>query len=365
MKVSISREAFSVALAEAASVVAKRTPKPVLQCVLLRTVDGAVVVMATDLETSLRIMVPQAEIEEPGDALVSADKLNSIARESQDEIIQLETDERVCHVRGHDSHFQIFTQEVSDYPPVLDLEGEVDAEVPARELARAITCTMYAAAKESTRFAINGLLWEKRKKDLRVVATDGRRLALARVRLSEASAKDHQVIVPLKAMGPLLRVLGETDESVRMQLAPNQIVAQAGLATLSSTLVEGHFPRYEDVVPRDNDKIVHLKAEELLRAIRQAALLTTHESRGIRLSFQKGQLELTSRAPEEGEARIVMPIEYDYEPLAIGFNPVFLMEMLRTVESETVDFDLKEANRPGVLRVGEDFTYVVMPVNLS
>lgn len=365
MKVSISREAFSVALADAASVAAARTPKPILQCVLLRTVEGVLVVMATDLETGLRIVVPQVEVVEPGEAVVLADKLASIVRESQDETLHLETDERVCHIRGSDSHFQMFLQEASDYPPVAELEGEADVELPAELLSRLIAHTVYAAAKENTRFAINGLLWDKRGKSLRLVATDGRRLALAAATLTGGSAGNREAIVPVRAMTVLSRILGAAAEDARAQIAPNRIVVQVGLATVSSILTEGHFPRYEDVIPTDNDKEVELNTGEFLRAIRRAALLTTHESRGVRFSFREGELELTSRAPEQGEAQITMPLQYNHEPLVIGFNPGFLTDALKVVDCETVQLLLKEPNRPGLLHAGKDFTYVVMPVNLS
>jgi len=365
MKLAINRQAFSTALGEAATVAASRTPKPILQCVLLRTVDRALVVMATDLETSLRVGVPQVEVSDPGAAVVSAEKLTAIVRESSDEVLHVETDAQFCHIRGEDSHFQIFMLDPAEYPPIPDLEGEPHLRVPAEELARMIAYTCYAAAKENTRFAINGLLWEKRGRRLRLVATDGRRLALAMGAAADGGGENVEAIVPLKAVSTLQRVLADVEGDVRVRMTPNQIVAQAGLATVSSVLVEGHFPKYEDVIPQDNDKKVEMNAGEFLRALKRAALLTTQESRGVRLSFKKGVLELTSRAPEQGEAHITLPIEYEYEPLAIGFNPGLLIDALKALEPETVEFSMKEANRPGLLRAGTDFTYVVMPVNLS
>lgn len=364
MKIAVNREAFATALNEASSVAATRTPKPVLQCVMVRTENKQLVVMATDLETSLRVAVPQVEITEAGDALVPADKIASIVRESRDDVIHLETDGRACHIRGEDSHFQVYVQDPQDYPPVPDLSGDPDILLSAKDLARAIGYTHYAAAKENTRFAINGILWKKVDKHLRLVATDGRRLAVCTIKASGAEGPK-EAIVPLKAMITLQRIVGETEEDVQVKIAPNQVIARAGNATLSSVLVEGHFPKFEDVIPNDNDKRVEVDTAELQRAIRRAALLTTHESRGVRMGFAKGELELTSRAPEQGEARITVPLEYDDEPLAIGFNPAFLIDALKAVDTEKVTLEFKEPNRPGVLKVGKDFTYVVMPVNLS
>lgn len=364
MKIAVNREAFATALNETSSVAATRTPKPILQCVLMRTVDQVLVVMATDLETSLRVAVPQVEISKMGDVLAPADKLASIVRESRDDVLHLESDARACHIRGADSHFQVYIQDPQDYPPVPDMDGSPDMQVPAKELARAIAYTQYAAAKENTRFAINGILWKKSDKHLRLVATDGRRLAVCAVKVSGGDAPK-EAIVPLKAMLTLQKIVADTDEDVQVKIAPNQLIARAGMATLSSVLVEGHFPKFEDVIPNDNDKRVELNAAEFQRAIRRAALLTTHESRGVRMGFKKGELELTSRAPDQGEARVTLPVEYDAEALAIGFNPAFLLDALKAVDAETVTMEFKEPNRPGVLKVGKDFTYVVMPVNLS
>ena len=134
---------------------------------------------------------------------------------------------------------------------------------------------------------------------------------------------------------------------------------------ISSALVEGKFPKYEDVIPTDCDRVAELNTAEFLGALRRAALLTNEESKGVRFSFSNGNLTLTSRAPEQGEATIALSIDYSGEAVEIGFNPVFLLDMLRVVHTETISFAIKESNRPGLIRVGDDFVYVVMPVNLS
>lgn len=365
MQVIANREALSEAIAVAQGVVASRTPKPILQCVKLSATNDGLLVTATDLEVGVRYLIKQVEVSAPGEAVVPADKFASIIRESADETLQIEADAERCHIRGQDSHFQMYGHDPRDFPPVADLEGAPDMEAEADILRKLIGQTLYAAAKENTRYAINGILWERKGKRLQLVATDGRRLAKAQGTLQKSTGEDSSVIAPAKSMQILLRLLGDPEAKVGVKFLPNQLVINCGQATLSSGLAEGNFPDYEQVVPRDNEKKVELDTQEFYSAVRRSALLTSEQSKGIRLSFSKDGLVLASRAPEQGEATISMKAQYAYEPMEIGFNPTFLADALKVMDAPTFTLELKEGNRPGVLRVGQEFLYVVMPVNLS
>lgn len=365
MKTRVNRQELVEALGAVAAVAATRTPKPILQCVLVEAHADHCVLKATDLELSVRYTISQVEVEKEGRVLVSADKLSQIVRESGDEVLDIEVDEGACHVRGQDSHFQIYVQSAEEFPPVPEMTGEPDFEVETAVLRRLTEWTVFAAARENSRYAINGVLWEKEKNKLVLVATDGRRLSKA---VGEAQgAKDGPVraIVPGKAMMLFLRVLGEEDPTARVKLTGNQVVLQARRATVSSALVEGQFPRYQDVIPVDNDKKAELSTAEFLSAVRRAALLTNEESKAVRLSFVKDELTFSSRSPDQGEAVIKMLVAYQGPSIEIGFNPVFLADVLKVVETDRVVFEMTEANRPGLVRCGSDFLYVIMPLNLS
>ena len=140
---------------------------------------------------------------------------------------------------------------------------------------------------------------------------------------------------------------------------------KVGGAVIHTSLIEGHFPKYQDVIPADCDRVVQLNTAEFHSALRCAALLTNEESKGVRLSFAEGGLTLSSRAPEQGEATISLEIAYDGEPIQIGFNPVFLSDVLRVVHTDEITFAFKDSKRPGVVRMGDNFIHVVMPVHLS
>jgi len=365
MHVLISRNALLETLGAATGVVASRSPKEVLKCVHLTASKEGLLVSATDLEVALRGAVRQVEVKAPGDVLIPADKLLQITRESVDETLELESSEQTCHIRGSDSHYEIYGQDPRDFPPVADLEGKPDVEIEGGKLLSLIERTVFAVARENTRFAINGVLWEKKGRKLSLVATDGRRMACAVEAADRVVGEDAAMIVPARTVQAVQRVLAGVSELVAISFSHNQVVVRAGAYVISSALVEGQFPQYEEVIPVDNDKKVVLATDAFLSAVRRAALLTNDQSKGIRLCFDDNRLVLSSRAPEQGEATISMPLEYADRRLEIGFNPAFLTDALRVVGTPTVQLELRDANRPGLLRAGPGFVYVIMPVSLA
>jgi DNA polymerase III subunit beta len=364
MKARFNRHELTEALAAVGQVAASRTPKPVLQCVLIDAQADCCVLTATDLEVGIRYVVSVVEVEKQGRVVVPADKLGQIVRESADEVVLLETEETVCHLRGEDAHYQMYVQDPADFPPVAELEGAPDFEIPAGELRRMAEWTSFAAARENTRYAINGVLWERVGKTLTLVATDGRRLSLARGPLAEDGPKVES-IVPIKAMSLVQRIFADDNTAVGVKLVGNQVLLRSPRATVSTALVEGQFPKYRDVIPQDCNQTARIKTADFHSAVKRAALLTNEESKGVRLAFRKDRLTLSGRAPTQGEAEITVPIEYGGVDLDIGFNPVFLIDALRVVPTESVTFQLKETNRPGLLRSDDDHLYVVMPISLT
>lgn len=370
MKVICDRAALLDAVNNVGSVVAARTPSPVLQCVKLSAGEGMLTLAATDLEVGLRLGVEQVDVADDGEALIPADKLNQIVRNSSDSTLTVESEDHTVHIRGSDSHFVIYGYDPKEAPAVREFDEEaVDCELEAGALHLLIHRTLFAAAAEHSRYAINGILFDREEKQLRLVATDGRRLAVARGQCISGSGKN-SCIIPTKALGLIGKLLRDPESSVHIVIEENQVLLRVGqgaaAAVLSSTLVEGTFPPFEDVVPKDQDKRVTFNVEVLASAIRRAALLTNEESKGVRMSFAPDKLTLTSRAPEMGEAEIQVQLEkYDGEPLEIGFNPGFVTDALKVIDGGDVIFELKAANKPGVLRTGNEFTYVVMPVNLQ
>lgn len=366
MKLRFDRHEMADALRAICGVAALRTPKDVLKCVRLDAKADVLLLSATDLELGLRYAVTQVEVDEPGETLVVADTFSRIVSECADEVLGIETDENLLHVRGEGSHFQIVTREPEEFPPVPEMGGDPDFTVERGVLCRLIEWTVFAAARESTRYAINGVLWEVEGERLTLAATDGRRLSLAHGALTKAGPSGTpRVIVPGKALSLIARLTGDSTAAVGVKVSTNQLLLDVGPVFISTSLVEGNFPKYEDVVPSDCDRVIELKTSEFLSALKRAALLTNEESKGVRILLSEGNLTLSSRAPEQGEATVSLPVGYSGEPMEIGFNPVFLTDPLKVAHTEEIKIAFKESNRPGIISIGEEFIYVVMPVNLA
>jgi len=392
MKVICDRGALLDAINLVSGAVAARTPRVQLTCVKLTASKangaGDLTLSATDAEVALKLTLTQVDVQQPGEALIPADKLRQIvSAEDGDPTLTLEVENEVCHIRGADAHFKVFGYPPADFPPIPDFNTLATGDAntpkakamithPAGSLSQLVARTLFATARENSRYAINGVLLKRDGKRLEMVATDGRRLALARAALTggEKDAKPVTCIIPTKALNMLQKLIQEHEEAVQIAITDNQILfsfgtaASPGRAVLVSNLVEGAFPPYEDVIPKDQDKKVTFDRDMVSSAVRRAALLTNEESRGVRLAFTgKGkQLELSSRAPEMGEANVKVDLTaYDGDDIEIGFNPQFIVDALKVMTEPEVIMELKAPGKPGLIKSGNDFVYVVMPVTLQ
>jgi len=201
-----------------------------------------------------------------------------------------------------------------------------------------------------------------------MIATDGRRLAWSRVSLASTPSKKMEtakIIVPSKTLSLLGKISGTDKDIVSVRLVDNLILLSCSNVIISSNLVEGTFPKYEDIIPADYDKKLTLPTEAVLSAVRRSALLTSEESRGVKLSINKDSLVFSCRAPETGDAQVEMTISYKGQPVEIGFNPQFIMDALRIMPEPEFDLELGQPDRPGLIKCGKDFLYVLMPINLG
>jgi DNA polymerase-3 subunit beta len=367
MRVNFNREALAEVLGLITSVIPSRTPKPILRCVQITAGEKDVRICATDLEVGINYLISEVQVDEPGEAIVPADRLAAVVRESIEEVLVIESDKGTCQVKGSDSHFTIYGHEPGQFPVVSDFEGAAEIKISLGNLRVGIEQSLFATARESSRYAINGVLWEIKDKKMFLVATDGRRLARSKVSLVSAPKGEMpaNLIVPAKAMGLLDKIGGNEKDVVSVKPAENQILIGCNNIVISSNLVEGSFPKYEDIIPSDYDKKIMLSTEATLSAVKRASLLTSEESRGIKLAVGKGKLVFTGRAPEAGDAQVDMSIDYKGESIEIGFNPQFLTDVLRVIKTPEFELELGQPDRPGVIKSGADFIYVVMPINLG
>jgi len=379
MKLVCERAALVETLALMRGVIPTRSPKPVLQCVRIEASaeEGTLSLSGTDLDVGLQLATDKVQVESGGVACIPADKVDQIVRESSDSTLTIEVENDEARIRGADARFTVYGYPPAEYPNIEDVVAdEPDFTVDAAELRRLVDRTLFATARENSRYAINGVLLSRRGNRLQLVSTDSRRLALARGSCQSAGEggdeDESTCIIPTKALRLLIKLLGtpEEDERIAVRVGDRRIAFVIGedgeRSVLSSNLVEGSFPPYEDVIPTDLDVKLDFDVDTLASAVRRAALLTNEESKGVRMTFGPGELVITSRAPELGEAEVRLPLpDYQGEPLQIGFNPSFITDALNVVEDDRVHLELKAANTPGMIKSGNDFVYVLMPVSLG
>ncbi|MHC4716485.1 MAG: DNA polymerase III subunit beta [Planctomycetota bacterium] len=366
MKVIAQTAALQEALGLASSIVAQRSPKPVLQCVKLVASGKTLTLLATDLEAGCRHVISQVEVQAEGEALVPVQKFADIVRESAgEEALTLSVEKDACHITGAGSRFRLLGYDPAEYPAVSEFGDEGDFQVPAEALSGLIERTLFAAARAHSHYAISGVLWEAEGKKLQLVATDGHRLALAKATLPKAAGRNVSAIVPGKLMTLLQRAVAGSEEMLAVKVSDSQILVRTARTVVMSTLVQGNFPKYEDVIPKDTSGKAQVATADFAHRLRQAALLTSEESRSVRLAFAADALTLTSRSPETGEAEVNMAAKYAGDPFEIAFNPVFLVDALKVVDADEVTMEFNASNKPAVIKAGADFLYVVMPVDLS
>ena len=369
MKIVAQRAALQEALGLASGIASARTPKPVLQCVKLVAKDepAELTMLATDLEAGCRCILPQVEVNEPGEALVPVQKFSDIVRESTDEeVLTITADGQKCEIIGSNAQFRLTTLDPAEFPRVADFEGDGDFQISSEVLSDLIEKTNFAVARVHSHYAISGVLWEAEDKKLQLVSTDGHRLAVAKGSLQKAVASEDGIsaIVPVKMMNILQRAISGSDEVLAVKISETQILIRTARAILLSSLVQGSFPKYRDVIPRDCPIKITIEKEKFLHGIRQAALLTSEESHSVQLAFSADKVVLTGKSPEAGEAEVTVPVKLTGEPIEIAFNPTFLIEPLKVVGTDQVTMELTAPNKPALLKGTADFIYVVMPVDI-
>jgi DNA polymerase-3 subunit beta len=297
--------------------------------------------------------------------LLPLQRLAAILREVNEEAVTIEATEDALRVRCGHSDFRLSVSDPAEFPDVPGFSDEQYFSTPAAALKQAIQRTLFSADVESTRYALGGVLLDFNDQGLTLAATDSRRLAVCPV-ASEAhgsAAAGVQPVIPSKAMSMIERSLAGGEDNVKIAVHAHDVVVQSGLATIYARLVQGRFPKYQDVIPRDSRIQIELVVGPLHSAVRQAMIVTNDESRGVDFRFQDGTLTLESQAADVGTSKIEMPVAYDGEGILVTFDPRFVAEFLRVLEpSAAVRLQLSDANSAAVFRADGNYTYVVMPL---
>jgi DNA polymerase-3 subunit beta len=368
MKIVCHREGLLSACQLASVAVAARDVKPVLRNLKAVVDSDRCTLMATDLELGTRLEVRGIKALEPGEALLPAGRTLAVLREATDEELTIEAGPDACFIRGQHVEFEMPGEDPAAFPDIPAFAEEKYHEVTAGVLRDMIRRTIFAAAAaEHTRFgATTGILWELEDEKATLVATDGRRLALAtgpsQVKGGHTT-KGQMPVVPTKAMTLLERNLAEPDELVRISFRPNEVLMKTERAMIYSRLVEGRFPNYKQVLPAKHNVKLPLTVGPFQSAIRQAAIMTDEESKRVIFNFAKKKLTLQARGAESGRSKVEMAIDFDGKGLEISFDPKFVLDMLRVLEPDTpLTLEMTDSSSPAVFRAEPNYLYVVVPL---
>ncbi len=367
MKFTISRDALLKPLNLVAGVVERRQTLPILANVLLVLDGDRLSLTGTDLEVELVGRVQLASAGDSGEVTVPARKLVDICKslpEGSD--ISFNVEDGKVTVRCGRSRFTLSTLPAREFPNVEDSMGTHQFTIKQGQLKRLIDRTGFAMAQQDVRYYLNGMLWELSDKQLRVVATDGHRLALCTLPDKIDASGDTQVILPRKGVLELSRLLLEEEEDIAVVIGSNHIRATTDEFTFTSKLVDGKFPDYQRVLPRSPDKIVIGSRLELRQAFSRTAILSNEKYRGVRLKLTDNSLDIVANNPEQEEAEEAVPVEYQGDELEIGFNVSYLLDVLSVLSGEQVKLSLADPNSSALLEESEsgDSLYVVMPMRL-
>lgn len=367
MKFTIAKADFIKVLQRIQGIVEKRNTMPILANVLLDASDGKITIMATDLEVFIKDS-STAKITEESSVTVNARKLFEIAKELPGDTIDVSSgkDDKVTLKAGK-ARFNIMGLPSKDFPVFPAIDEAAMKELNSEVFRDMIEKTSFAVSTDETRYNINGFLLESASGRARMVATDGHRLALiSREGISIDAGSKEGVLLPRKGVMEMKKVLDEKEGTFLLGINQKNAVIKRDNTVIIIRLLEGEFPDYSRVIPKENDKDAIAVRAELLSSLKRVSLLSTDKIKGVKFNFSNSKLVLTSSSPDIGEATEDVDVEYAHGEIEIAFNARYFIDMLEALSDEKVRISLKDPLSPGVLRPvnGEDYTYIIMPMRL-
>ena len=364
MKFTITKEKFLEGLQKVQHVVSTRTTLPILSNVLLEAHDGQLKLTTTDLDVGVTGSV-EAKIEQPGATTLPARRLATIIRELPTSEISVEIDSKnAATIRSGPSFFKILGLSDEEFPPLATFEGASEFKISQKALKDGLKITSYAISTDETRYVLNGVFCSFKDNNLKLVATDGRRLAMVELEMEFPESQEMEIIVPTKAINELQRLLSD-DGEVKISVSENQIAFQLNNSILVSKLIEGNYPNYRQVIPDKTKHRIVLERETFLSTVSRVSLLASEKSNSVKFVFDEDKIEIMANSPEIGEAKETMSVAYKGDHFSIAFNPDFLMAPLRNLDTDEVYLDLIDEMSPGVIKIEGTFLYVLMPMRVS
>ncbi len=367
MKISVSKEDISNGLQVVQNVVGTRSTLPILSNVLLVAIEDRVELRATDLEVSIHARVP-AKVEEEGASTIPARRFFGLVREIEATEIEIHINNKeIATIQAGGASYKLHGLGAEEFPPEAKFKESGKIRLPREKLQEMLKKTAYAVSTDESRHTLNGINFIAEPERITVVATDGRRLALVEEEI-EAGTKG-QFIMPTKTVNELQRILkgeGEVEVSISETHAEMKVADEKGEhIKIHTKLVEGNFPNYNQVIPKESKERISIVREELLHALRRADQITSEKANSVKLKFSDNSLSISANTPDVGSGNESLAIQYEGPEIEVAFNPVYLMEPLKILEGDEVVFELTDSLSPGVIKSNTPFLYVLMPMRTN
>ncbi len=363
MKLKVNKDILVGGIQTVQNVIITKATLPILSNILLETQGVNLRLTATDLDIGISCVMP-VDTQEPGAITIPAKRFSDIIKELPSEDVNINTKKNnLVIIETENCQFKILGLAPEEFPKLPEFKDRQAINLEQSVLKEVFNLTSFAVSFDETRYILNGILFKINKNSITLVATDGKRLAVIERKLKQNTEKDLQIIVPLKTIQELNRNLQEEGE-LSMLLSNNQVLFDLGSAVIISRLIEGEFPDYQQVIPPASENKINIHREQFLLAISRAALLSTPDYQAVKLEVFKNKLVVSKSTPDIGESREEVTIEYQGKEIAIGFNPNYLIDVLKNLKEEKIEFELTDTEKPGVIRIG-GYVYIVLPMRLS
>jgi len=368
MNFTITRQNLHSGLAAVSASIPSKTTLPVLSNILFEAREDGIWMSGTDLDVAVRVKVP-ADVKEAGSLTAPGKKLQEITRELPDQPVEVATRGDQIELKCGRSHFKLNGLPAEEFPSLPEIEFEQGWQVQGKSLHGLIHHTSFAVSTEESRPILNGVLWELRDGEMTMVATNGHRLARMTIPAEASESPSADFIVPPAALQQVQRLFKDEDE-LRVAKSGNHLGFRAENTEVFTRLIEGTYPNYEQVIPKDNDRIAIVAKKALESAVRRMAVVASDQTHRIRMTFEADRVHLNVLTPDLGEGHDELELSYDGEELEIGFNANYLLEVLRYMPTEEVKLAFKAPERAATLEPvppeGEtlDYLCLVMPLRL-
>jgi len=363
MQFEAKKNDFLKCLNTVQSAISQKNTLPILSNLLIETDKNRARLTATDLDIGITSRV-DVKSKATGSITIPAKKLYDIVKElpEEDVTIVLKKNNMISIDCGQ-AHIKIIGLPKEEFPQIPTFEDSESIELSQKLLKEMLIMVGFAVSRDETRYVLNGVLFVIKKGKIQLVATDGRRLALSTKSVGENTKLNKKVIIPTKTVQELIKML-EDDGGVKVTFSENQVFFDLGHTHVISRLIEGEFPDYDKVIPEERKEKVKIDRSKFLASVKRASLFTNQDSLSIKLDFSRNKMVVSKNAPFIGEVKEELDVKYGGKAVSIGFNPIYLIDALKVLEDETIELELEDSDRPGVIRKGNEYTYVVLPMQL-